>query len=448
MEVRKNDIVNGTIKDLNDDGQGVLKLDDGQVIFVPNALPNEQVCIQIINTKSKFAIAKVNEFKISSENRITPHCKCFSKCGGCDIMHCNKAFQLTFKTNKVKLAFKRIIGVDVKVNPCISLNEFRYRNKIALPVNQAGEIGLFRKNSHSVLPINDCLITQEWNKELINCVSKYIQKSKISCYNEETKTGLLKHIVARKIGDSILITLVINGKTIPSEKTLINLLKSKFINFGLNLNINTLHNNVILANEWKHIYGLKELLANEYGISYPVSNASFFQVNDDIKTAIYDSILSQIDSNSIVVDAYSGAGLLSAIISKKAKKCYGIEIIPEATNNANELKKQNNLKNLYNINGDCSVKLPKLIKTLNKGEIIVTLDPPRKGCDKKVLDAIITSVPNNIIYISCDPNTLARDSKIILNSGNYKIKDLQPYDMFPQTKHVETVAVFQKVFNN
>lgn len=443
MEVRKNDIVNGTIIDMNDDGQGVLKTTNNQVVFVPNSITGEEVNVQIINTKSKFAIAKVNEFLTTSEYRQNPPCEYFSKCGGCDIMHCNKNFQISFKTKKVQNCFKKIANIDVIVNNCISVNNLRYRNKIAIPVSYNGEIGLYRKNSHSVLKITDCLITQEWNKTLIECINEYISKSNISCYNEETKTGLLKHIVARHINDSILITLVINGENIPHLETLINILTVKFENFGLNLNINKLHNNVILSNKWKHLYGLQELIASEYGIEYPVANASFFQVNDKIKSLIYENVLSLIDSNSTVIDAYSGAGLLSAIISKKAKHCYGIEIIPEATDNANRLKTKNNLINLQNINGDCSIELPKLIEKLNNDNIIVTLDPPRKGCDKKVLNAIIKSKPNKIIYISCDPATLARDSKIILDSLNYKINFVQPYDMFPNTKHVESLVCFE-----
>lgn len=445
MEVRKNDIVNGVITDMNDDGQGVLKLENNIVVFIPNSLTGEQVEAQIINTKSKYAIGKVNEFLSTSSERQNPACKYFTKCGGCDIMHCNKQLQLIFKTNKVKQSFKKIAGIDVDVNTCISLNDFRYRNKIALPVSKNGEIGLYRKNSHTVLPIEDCLITQEWNNNLITCIKEYLKTAKISCYNEDTKKGLLKHIVARKIKDAILITLVVTEQKVPQLDILTNLLKTKFSNFGLNLNINRLQNNVILANKWTHIYGPKELIADEFGISYPVSNASFFQVNNEIKTAIYNKVLSYIDKDSIVIDAYSGAGLLSGIISKHAKKCYGVEIIPEATQNANELKNKNNLKNLENINGDCAIEIPKLIKSLKSSNTIVTLDPPRKGCDKKVLDAIINSKPNKIIYISCDPATLARDAKIILESAHYKINEIQPYDMFPQTKHVETVVCFEKL---
>lgn len=444
MDIRKNEKNKSVVIDLNDDGQGVVKTKDNQVIFIPNALPGEEVEFQVIQAKSKFAIAKALSIANTSSDRVSPPCPYFNKCGGCDIQHLSKNCQLKFKSNIVQNAFKKICGIEMEIPLCIGLNDYRYRNKIALPVSQLGEVGLFRKNSHNIIPIHDCIITETWNKDVIDAVCTYIKKTNISCYDENTKTGILKHVVARQIGNKILITLVVTQNNLPQQNTLIDELSKKFLDFGLNININTLNNNVILSQNWKHIYGIKELTASEYGINYPVSNASFYQVNNDIKTAIYDACLNNISDQDVVVDAYSGAGLLSAIISKKAKKCYGIEIIPQATQNANELKKNNNLQNLENINGDCAKELPKLVKTLTENYCVV-LDPPRKGCDETVLKAIIDSNPKKIIYISCNPSTLARDAKLLLESNKFKIKSVQPYDMFPQTSHVETLAVFEQI---
>lgn len=445
MDLRKNDAVNGTIIDLNDDAQGVLKTPSGAIVFIPNSLVGEEVDSQIIFNKSSYSIGKVKNIKNFSSDRTVPPCPYFLSCGGCDMQHIAYNAQLDFKTQKVQRALKKIAHIDTSVKSCISKNTCRYRNKISLPISTKGDVGLYRKNTHNILKIDDCYITEEWNKILIEIISKYIKQSKISIYNEETKLGLLKSVVARHINNSLLVTMVINGESLPNEKLLIKNLQSAFENFGLNININKLHNNVILSNKWKHLYGLEELIANEYGITYPVSNASFYQVNNDIKTEIYDHVLALIDPNSVVVDAYSGAGLLSAIISKKAKKCYGVEIIPEATDNANKLKEQNNLSNLENINGDCALVIPNLVKSLPNENVIITLDPPRKGCDKKVLEAIIKSQPDKIIYISCNPQTLARDTQIILDSNKYQIDFVQPYDMFPQTSHVETLISYSKL---
>ena len=440
MELRKNEVVKGVITDLNDDGQGVLKSGEN-IIFIPNTIPNEEIEAIVIKTFSKYCVAKTLNFIKPDKNRKEPACPYFSKCGGCDIMHLPESSQVDFKTTKVERALKRVANINYSVNKCISLNNLRYRNKIALPISPSGEVGLYRKNTHNILPICDCMITEEWNKLLIECVNEYIKLSGISIYNEETRTGILKHVVARSINNEILITLVINGDKIPKQDMLIDQLSKHFNNFGLNLNINKEHNNVILSNKWKHLYGIQNLTITEFDITHPISNASFYQINNQIKHAIYSAVLDFIPNDYIVIDAYSGAGLLSGIISKKAKTCYGVEIVKEATENANELKKQNNLTNLININGDCTKELPRLISQLKNEHIIVTLDPPRKGCDKKVLDAIINTNCDKIIYISCDPNSLARDLKIVLESNKYEISSIQPYDMFPNTKHVETLAV-------
>ena len=319
MDLRKNDAVNGTITDLNDDAQGVLKTPSGAIVFIPNALVDEQVEAQIIYNKSSYAIGKVKTITNESSVRTTPPCPYFLSCGGCDLQHITHDAQLDFKTNKVQRALKKIAHIDTPVNKCISKNTCKYRNKISLPISTKGEVGLYRKNTHNILKIDDCYITEDWNKKLIEIINDYIKKSKISIYNEEIKIGLLKCVVARHINESLLVTMVLNGETLPNEKLLIKNLSSSFKTIGVNININKLHNNVILSDKWKHLYGIKELTACEYGITYPVSNASFYQVNNEIKTAIYDHVLSLIDSNSVVVDAYSGAGLLSAIISKKAK---------------------------------------------------------------------------------------------------------------------------------
>lgn len=443
MDLRKNEGVKGIITDLNDDGQGVLKCDN-EIVFVPNTIPGEEVEAVIIKSFSKYSIAKPTRFLKTSNCRTTPACPYFAKCGGCDIMHLPESTQVDFKTQKVERTLKRVANIDCFVNKCISLNNTRYRNKIALPISASGEVGLFRKNTHSVISVDDCIITEEWNKKLISCINQYIKSSGISVYNEETKNGLLKFVVARTIENNTLITLVINGDKIPKAELLIKLLKNSFNSFGLNLNINKLHNNVILSDKWQHLHGLSVLPAKEFKITYPVSNASFYQINNKIKNAIYSNVLENIENDCIVIDAYSGAGLLSGIISTKAKACYGIEIIKEATENANELKIRNKLNNLFNINGDCTKELPKLVSKLKNEKIIVTLDPPRKGCDKKVLEAIINTNCEKIIYISCDPNSLARDLKTILDSGKFQITSIQPYDMFPNTKHVETVAIISK----
>ena len=440
MAVNKNQKLKLNIIDMNNDGYGIAKV-DGEVVFVPYTLPGEEVEATIINTKNKFAIAKADRIISASAHRVEAKCPYFGKCGGCSLQHLSYEKQLEFKTKLVKDTLKKFGNIDADVLPCVASPQWRYRNKNALPAN--GSLGMYRKNSHNVIEIEDCLIAQKWFPTLLKVVKDFIKKYDISLYDEEKKSGLIKHLVTRSLNNQILITIVINGESLPHSDMLIKDLSRCFKNFGLNLNINTLNSNVIFSNKWKYIYGLKELPDCSNGIEYSISNASFMQINDSIKSSIYDKILSLIDNNDTVIDAYSGAGLLSAMISKKAKSCYGIEVIPQTTANANELARKNNLSNLTNINGDCAVELPKLIQDL-KDETTVVLDPPRKGCDKRVIDAISGSKPNKIIYLSCSPDTLARDLKNLLTTTKYNIQFVQPYDMFPNTPHVETLAYLIK----
>ena len=252
----------------------------------------------------------------------------------------------------------------------------------------------------------------------------------------------LRYLVAREIDNKILITLVATGTNIPLINELIISLKDNFDNFGLNVNINKQDNNVILSNNYKHIYGSEFLEINADGVKQSITNASFYQVNDYIKNKIYKQVKDYLDSN-IVIDAFSGAGLLTSMISQKAKKVYGIEIVKSASESANKLMQENNIQNVENICGDCTVKLPELIKKLG-GDVSVVLDPPRKGCDKKVLKAIIDSKAKKVIYIACSPISLSRDAKILVEEGGYKVKSVKPFDMFPQTKNVETLMVLEK----
>ena len=335
--------------------------------------------------------------------------------------------------------FKKICGNE----PCVaSENVYGYRNKIALPVVQGENgavIGLYKVASHNIVEIDDCLIQKPFTKKLIAIFKEYFKNNNITGFNEETKSGQVKHIVARQIQNKMLITIVATTKNLPNLNTLYETLKNEFSEIGLNININNLNNNVILTNTFFHVAGFSELELTECGIKVNVNANSFYQVNDYIKTKIYERVCQLVGENGVVIDAYSGAGLLTAILSKSAKQVYGVEIVEAATKNANDLIKQNGITNVKNINGDCAKVVPELVNTL-KTNATVVLDPPRKGCDAKVLNAIVNSNAEKIIYVSCNPATLARDLGFILKSEKYVLTQVTPFDMFPQTKHVETVA--------
>lgn len=445
--LQKNSNFSAKITNLGIDGEGVAKI-NGQVVFVPFALPDEIVDGIIINDKKNYLIGKVTNIQNSSNDRVISPCKYFKKCGGCNLQHYSYQKQLEFKTKLVKDTLLKVGQIDFAPQMCNASDlQYGYRNKASFPVleiNGKAEIGMFRPASHSLVEIDKCLLQKELINKLILVTKKWLDDYNVSAYNEQTKQGLIKHLVARELDDSILVTLVCTSFNVPYLKEYENLLKQNFKSFGLNLNLNALNNNVILGSSYKHICGLDKLNVCSFNVNHNVSSASFYQVNNYIKDKIYSLVLDNINSNSVVIDAYSGAGLLSSIIAKKAKFVYGVEIVKQATENANELVKLNNITNLKNINGDCSLVLPKLVKQIKEDSIVV-LDPPRKGCDKKVLESLLTSKPNKIIYIACSIISLSRDLKILLGGGDYKLKQVVPFDMFPQTSNVETVAVLEKI---
>lgn len=443
--MKKNDIINVTIQNYGCNAEGVAK-HDGQVVFLPYTIVGENVTATIINDKHKFLIGKAIEIKNPSNDRNTPLCPYFSKCGGCQLQHMKYSKSLEIKKQIVQEAITNIGKINFDVNNCVeSDNVYQYRNKIALPINpKTRQLAMYRTGSHNMIDISTCCLQKDDINKLINIFNKYLRMSKTSVYDEEKKQGVLKFLVAREINGCLLVTVVINANKLADSDLLVSLLKQNFDNFGVNLNINTEHNNVILSQNYIELYGLTEVQICENEIRYAINNKSFLQINEDVKNKIYTKVFNEI-SGQIVVDAYSGAGLLSAMMSKHAEKVYGIEIIKPATELANKLKKQNNIENLTNINGDCAKELPKLLNTLNDNKnLYIVLDPPRKGCDKKVLDAIALTSPKEIIYISCNPSTLARDLNFLLKSDKYDIKSITPFDMFPQTKHVETLAILKR----
>ena len=444
--MKKNDVVEVIIDDIGSSGEGIAHVENFTV-FVPFTLPQEKCEIHVLKVKDNLAWAKLLRVIDKNPNRVEPKCAYYGKCGGCVIEHASAECELKFKEQKIITAFRKNAAKNLEsVTMFDSDKEYFYRNKCAFPVRNidgVSKVCMFRGNSHNPIAIESCALADKNINKVISIFNDYINNNSISAFNEETQTGLVKFLVVRVVNNVPLITIVINGDKIKNINYFIDKIAIEFEKFGLNLNINKQNNNIILSNKFQYVYGEKELVSCEYGITYPVSSLSFLQINDYIKNLIYTKVLDLIEKDDIVIDAYSGAGLLSAILAKKAKMVYGIEIIKEATKNANDLAKNNNISNLENINGDCAEKLPKLIDNIKNNLVKVVLDPPRKGCDKKVLDAIVKAGSNTIIYISCNPLTLARDAKILFDCG-YELADISGFNMFPQTEHVETLAVFQK----
>ncbi len=444
QEIKKNDELLLDIESLGANGEGVAHF-NGATIFVQRALPGEQVLAHIILCKKTFYVAKIISIVKPSDDRINPPCPYYEKCGGCDLQHMSYDRQLKFKTDLVGDTLKKYAKLDKTINDTLSFgDEFGYRNKFAFPVaseNGTIKIGLYRAFSHNIVEIDKCMLQSKISEKILACFKEFMEVSKLSAYDETSGRGLVKHIVCRESQNSFILTVVVTENKEINFDYLINSLEKLGLKFGLYKNINKLNNNVIFGDLDIHIYGLTELEKNEFGINYFVNNRSFLQVNDSVKTEIYNKILSEINDDDSVIDAYSGAGLLSGIIAKKAKKVVGIEIVKEATKNAEILKNNNNLYNLTNLNGDCSLLLKKQA-SIFKNDYILVLDPPRKGVTTEVINAILENKPKKIIYLSCNPATLARD--ISLLKADYSVKYVQPYDMFPQTSNVETLVVMEK----
>lgn len=430
-------------------GEGIGKSTDNEnkdkLCFVSFALPNEDIEIEIIGDKKNYSTAKLKEILEKSEKRVTPKCKFFGVCGGCDIQHMDKSLQLEFKKIKVADTLKKISKLDIGVSDVIRLNDYSYRNKMVFPIirkNNINIIGMFAPSSHDIVEIDSCLICNETINKVLNISKGFFRKSILHGFDFKTKKGQLKYLVVRSINEKTLVTIV-TTKIIDLEDYY-QCLAQNFDNIGLSLIVSDSFDD-ILSGKYFYIDGLKNLELVEHDLKYNIDNRGFLQVNYEVKEVLYNLVLNEIDNESEVIDAYSGAGLLSAIISNKAKFVTAIEINKSARNSAINLARENNINNIKFICGDVKNYMSSV--AMHKQNLIIILDPPRSGCEKSVIDAII-SLENNvkkIIYISCNPSTLARDLDYLKDKFvPYKIV---PLDMFPQTKHVETIVCLKCVNN-
>ena len=445
--MQKGDVLEFTIESVGMDGEGVAK-QDGMVIFVPFTLVGEIVKCEITFVKKSFAKAKVIKLLKASEHRVNPICPHFRKCGGCDMQHINYQRQLEIKKENIINCFKKYAGLDVNINEVVpSKDIFYYRNKAQFPLfERNGKVclGFYKEKTHDFVEIEKCFLLDSWCDKITTAFLKVANDLKLTCYNEKTHKGLLRHLVLRKLNNIVSITIVVNSKKFNYTENFVKELSKIGIKFSLYVSYNTERTNLIMSNA-NILYGDKDIQTEILKIKTFVNPMSFMQINDYIRDMIYTKVKDLVfeSKSKIVVDSYSGVGVLSNIIASIADKVYGIEIVPQAVTNANQLAKTNGFdKKIINICGDSAVELPKLAEQLNNQDFITILDPPRKGCDQKVLEGLLKAKPSKIIYISCNPATLARD--VALLKQNYKITLLEPYDMFPNTSHIETLVCLKQ----
>lgn len=466
--LKKNQEFVNTVSYLGANGEGILK-QDGIIVFVPFVLVGEKIRYKILKVTSKCAYGKVLEVLTPAEERVRPKCPVFGKCGGCQLQHLSYTHQLKSKEENVRNCFKKIAGLDVAVSPTVRCtNEYGYRNKLQLPVSETENgtvIGFFAENTHRVIPIDGCPINPGWTSGIISAFYDYIKEYDLKGYNETDFSGDIREITVKEIKDNLIITVVVTNENLCGIDYLVKMITDKVKrNFSLYLNVNNGKNNVIYGDEFILKHGKPTYTGDMRGIKYKIGVQSFMQVNNEICAKLYSTVVDMVnaDQNTTVIDAYSGAGLMTAMLARSAKKAIGIEVVKEAVACADELKNVNGLTDkMTNILGKCEEIMPSLIKEERaKGsKLCLVLDPPRKGLDQNVINAVIDSGIEKIVYVSCKPSTLARDVGLITGSlelvGNevkksanpshrYEVTAVKPFDMFPQTKHVETLVLLYK----
>lgn len=445
IPVEKNKEYIVEITGFGSEGEGVAKVQDF-TIFIPRAIKGEKCKIKVIKVNKSFAFGKLLEVIEASPYREEPICSIYSQCGGCQIQHLSYEGQLEFKRQKVQEIMKRIGKIDVEVMPVMGMeNPYRYRNKVQLPVSRENEeisIGFYAQRTHRIINIDKCHIQEEIGDRVIFIAKEWIKKYNIETYNEESHKGIVRHIMIRKAfrTGEVMVVIVTRGEELPYKNEFVDMMIKNIPGLvSVVQNINKDKTNVVLGLKNKTLWG-KDTIVDYIGkYKFNISPLSFFQVNPVQTEILYGKALEYagLTGEEIVFDAYCGTGTISLFLSEKAKKVYGVEIIPEAIENAKINAVENGVSNAEFIVGKSEEVIPEL---LNRGIVadVVVVDPPRKGCEKSLLEAIAKSKPKRIVYVSCDPATLARDLGILEELG-YKTVKVQPVDMFPMSNHVETV---------
>jgi len=464
----KNQIVTITIEDIGNDGEGIGKY-EGYTLFVKGALPQDVVKVKVLKAKKTYGYAKVEELISPSPDRVTPKCPVAGRCGGCQLQHYSYARQLQYKADKVRNCLLRIGGIpeerlDIITEPVIGMEiPFYYRNKAQYPVGTDREgdpvMGFYAGHSHNIIDCTDCAIQEPVNTVILPVIKQFMKEKNISAYNEETGKGLLRHVLTR-VGfhtKEVMVCLIINGRKFPGAEELAARVAKAVEEFrkepaaeagsyrlkSFCLNVNTEKTNVILGQEILPVYGDNYITDYIGNIKYRISPLSFYQVNPKQTVKLYEKALeyAELSGNETVWDLYCGIGTISLFLAQKAKQVYGVEIIPQAIEDAKVNSKINNLSNAEFFVGAAEDVMPAKYKESNgtmKADVIC-VDPPRKGCEESLLDTVVAMEPKRIVYVSCDPATLARDVKY-LEGKNYELKKVCPVDQFGHTGHVETVA--------
>lgn len=447
VPIQKNDYIDVVFEDLTHEGAGVAKV-DGYPIFVPHGLPGEKAKIKVTKLNKGYGFGRLMELYEESPDRVEAPCPIYKQCGGCQLQHLSYEGQLRAKEKMVRELMTRIGKLeDVIVHPTLGMEEpWNYRNKAQVPVGEmeGGLVaGFYAKRSHEIINMDECLIQFTENDEMIRVVKGICEKYGVRAYNEKQHKGTLRHIMVRtgQVTGEIMVVLVTRTPDIPNRRKIVDELVEAMPNItSIIQNVNTKKTNVILGDQTITLWGA-DVIADYIGdIKFEISPRSFYQVNPSQTKVLYEKTLeyANLSGNETVIDAYCGIGTISLFLAKKAKKVYGVEIVPEAIEDARKNAGLNNITNVEFEVGEAETVIPNWYKQGITADCLV-VDPPRKGCDENLLKTIAAMKPKKVVYVSCNPATLARDLRYLEDNG-YKTVEVQPVDMFPQTMHVECVA--------
>ncbi len=442
------DIIKGEIIDFTHEGNGVLKIDNF-TFFVTGGLIGDKVVARIDEIKKNFAIGSLVNITEPSKDRIALDFDITEARGGIPLVEYKYSKQLEWKKNKVKMDFTKIAGLhDININNTIGMvHPFRYRNHVQVPVGEKNGktvLGFYDINSNDIVDMEKSILQPEIGDRITNIIRNWMDKYNIKSYDKKSKKGTLRHIGIRVNKDNkVMVIIVTGGDRLPNEKDLIDMLIEEDV-ISIYQNINKLDSSLTYGKEYRKLYGEDRLLDYIGDYKFFLSPNSFFQINRIQAEVLYNKAMEYLSPNKddIIYDLYCGIGTISLYIASNARKVYGIEIVKAAIEDAKENAILNNIDNAEFIAGKSEEVFPRLMKKGIKGNKIV-LDPPRKGCEKEVLEAIIKMSPERIVYVSCNSTTMARDVKYLVENG-YKVKEVQPVDMFPHTAHVETVVLMSR----
>lgn len=449
--MNKNEILTVRIEDMSDTGEGIGKY-EGYTLFVKDACLGDVVRAKIIKPKKNYAFARCEEVLEPSPYRVEPPCPVHRACGGCQLQALSYEKQLEFKEKKVRDCLTRIGGFEaVDIKPIIGMqNPLGYRNKAQFPfgVNKAGEIitGFYAGRTHCIIENDRCLLGSSKNEEILELIKEYMNENHVSAYDEVSHKGLVRHALIR-VGyhtGEIMVCLVINGKKLPAADRLLDRLTQVAGMSSISVNINTEDTNVILGDKTQVLWGSDKIVDKIGSLTFKISARSFFQVNSVQTERLYGKALeyAQLEPDDVVWDLYCGIGTISLFIAQKASKVYGVEIVEDAVNDARENAEANGLTNAEFFVGKAEEVVPEKMRAEGIKADVIVVDPPRKGCDQELLDALLQIEPKRIVYVSCSPSTLARDLKYLCQE-KYELVEVTPVDMFPMGVHVECVVWMQ-----